>query len=235
MTTTPDDILLRLQTRLEQPLPGRAAQSIFEPELAYGRHFGPPPHDARRAAVLVFIYPHSSILHGNAWHIALTKRRDDLPVHPGQVSLPGGYVEPEETTKGAALRELEEELGVPAESITLLGNLSPLYIFGTNFYVIPWIAGIEQRPAFVPNAAEVGALFEVPLDYLLDPANRGVHPRLIRGIRQTVPHFDWQLEPDADSPSEMPIEKVWGATAMILSEFLAVWLDATATSKQERR
>ncbi|MCE9606271.1 MAG: CoA pyrophosphatase [Planctomycetia bacterium] len=211
--TPSSDYLERLRSRLERPLPGRSAQALFEPELAYGRHFGPPPHDARRAAVLILVYPHDG-----AWHLALTKRRDDLPAHPGQVSLPGGYVEADETTKSAALRELEEELNVPQSSVEVLGNLSPLYIFGTHFYVIPWVAGCDHRPAFLPNVAEVGELFEVPIAYITDPANRGTHPRVVRGIRQAVPHFDWRLDSQ--------VERIWGATAMILSEFLAVHDDA---------
>jgi len=213
----PSDMLERLRRRLEQPLPGRAAQSLFEPELAYGRHFGPPPHDVRRAAVVILVYPHDGI-----WHLALTKRRDDLPAHPGQVSLPGGYVEADETTKLAALRELQEELDVAVDDGAVLGNLSPLYIFGTNFFVIPWVAAVGSRPAFLPNPAEVGALFEVPVDFLLERANCDVHHRTIRGIGQMVPHFAWRYEGE--------IEKVWGATAMILSEFLAVWDDAASAA-----
>jgi len=217
----PHDELRRLRSRMEKPLPGRAAQALFEPELAYGRYFGPPRHDVRRAAVLVLVYPYR-----DAWHLALTKRRDDLPVHPGQVSFPGGYVEPEETTKKAALRELEEELGATVDAVAVLGNLSPLYIFGTNFFVIPWVAAIEYRPEFVPQAGEVGALLEVPIDFLIERANRDAHPRIMRGVRQSVPHFGWRMGEE--------IEKIWGATAMILSEFLAVWEDAAAPLQTER-
>ena len=228
MTRRADD-LDRLRSRLAAPLPGRLAQEVFEPELAYGRHFGPPPHDVRRAAVLTLVYPHD-----DAWHLALTKRRDDLPSHPGQVSLPGGYVEAEETTKAAAMRELEEELGVGDHDVAVLGNLSPLYIFGTNFFVIPWVAGVARRPDFRPNPAEVGALYETPIDYLIDPANRGVHPRLLRGIRSWVPHFEWHVEPRVDfQPEIAPSEKIWGATAMILNEFLTVWREATALEESE--
>jgi len=228
------DDLDRLRSRLEAPLPGCRAQEVFEPELAYGRHFGPPPHDVRRAAVVALVYPHD-----DAWHLALTKRRDDLPAHPGQVSLPGGYVEPEETTKQAALRELEEELGVDVEQhgeIAVLGNLSPLYIFGTNFFVIPWVAGATRRPDFRPNPAEVGLLYETPIDYLIDPANRGVHPRVLRGIRSWVPHFDWHVAPSETGPNgEAASDKIWGATAMILNEFLTVWREAAAVSESEAK
>lgn len=218
MSGVPHDMLARLRQRLEQPLPGRAAQSLFEPELAYGRHFGPPPHDVRRAAVMALVYPLDGV-----WHIALTKRRDDLPAHPGQVSLPGGSVDIDETTKNAALRELVEELNVGIDDDAVLGNLSPLYIFGTNFFVIPWIAGVDHRPNFLPNPAEVGALFEVPIDFLLERANCDVHHRTIRGVGHMVPHFAWRYEGE--------VEKVWGATAMILSEFLAVW-DEAASAKE---
>ena len=102
-----DEQLIRLRDRLAEPLPGRCAQARFEPELAYGRHSGPAPSSARQAAVVVLLYEHAG-----EWTTPLTVRPAHLTNHAGQVSLPGGLVEPGETTAAAALRELEEELGV---------------------------------------------------------------------------------------------------------------------------
>jgi 8-oxo-dGTP pyrophosphatase MutT (NUDIX family) len=187
------------------PLPGRAVQRQLEPDLCYGRHFGPPTHRAREAAVIALFYPHAG-----EWHLPLTVRPASLPAHAGQISLPGGAIEPGETTAQAALRELEEELGVPTGEVSLLGSLSPIYVFVSEFLVTPWVAAIDSRPPFRPSVGEVSELLEVPLSHLLDPSHRGRHTRRQRGIELSVPHFLWGRH------------RIWGATAMILSELLDV-------------
>ncbi|MBL9084019.1 MAG: hypothetical protein JNK76_19535, partial [Planctomycetales bacterium] len=87
-----DELIAKLARRLSQPLPGRKAQALLEPDAAYGRHFGPPSFDVRPAAVLVLLYQRAG-----AWHVALTVRHADLATHAGQISLPGGLIEPGET------------------------------------------------------------------------------------------------------------------------------------------
>lgn len=186
------------------PLPGRAAQRDLEPGLCYGRHFGPPTHRARQAAVVALLYPHAG-----EWYLPLTVRPATLPAHAGQISLPGGTIEAGETTDQAALRELEEELGVPAGMVALLGPLSPIYVFVSEFLVTPWVAAMDERPFFRPSPEEVGELLEVPLSLVLDPTSRGRHTRRQRGIEQSVPHLVWGRH------------RIWGATAMILSELAA--------------
>jgi 8-oxo-dGTP pyrophosphatase MutT (NUDIX family) len=195
--------------RLRDPLPGRAAQSEMEPDLAFGRHFDPPRFDTRRAAVAVLIYPHAGRL-----HVPLTLRPDYMPVHAGQVCLPGGLVDGGESNQTAALRELEEELGVPPTEVGVFGPLSPIHVFGTRFYIEPWLLATESRPDFRPSEFEVAELLEVPLDALADPACRGRHSRETRGVAQSVPHFEFSGH------------RIWGATAMILAEFVSLWRDA---------
>jgi len=197
-----DEIALRLST---PPLPGRTVQRQLEPGLCYGRHFGPPTYRAREAAVVALIYPHAG-----EWYLPLTVRPATLPAHAGQISLPGGAIEPGETTAQAALREMEEELGVPSRGVSLLGPLSPIYVFVSEFLVTPWVASIEARPQFRLSAEEVNELLEVPIQHLMDPAHRGRHARRQRGIELSVPHFIWGRH------------RIWGTTAMILSELFAV-------------
>ncbi len=107
--TGENKLIAWLRARLEHPLPPEALRSRFAPPLSYGRHFGPPAHDARPAAVMVFLYPRDG-----QWHLPLTVRPDTMLSHAGQISFPGGMVEAGEATRAAALRELEEELGVPS-------------------------------------------------------------------------------------------------------------------------
>lgn len=192
-----------LSRRLAQPLPGIARCSNFEPELAYGRHQGPSAHDARQAAVLLLLYPCE-----DTWRIPLTVRPVSMTAHGGQVSLPGGQIEPGETIEQAALRECCEELGEAGDDAEILGRLSPLYVFASNFQVTPCVAWSPRRPDFKPNAAEVANLLEPAVVELLNPERRGEHLINRRGVRFRVPHIRYGEY------------QIWGATSVILAEFL---------------
>jgi 8-oxo-dGTP pyrophosphatase MutT (NUDIX family) len=195
----------QLALRLRQPLPGPETRVRFAPELSYGRHFGPAPEDARRAAVVCLLYPHQG-----EWHIPLMVRPTSMLSHGGQISLPGGTIEPAESSQQAAFRELQEELGVGGEGIELLGELSPLFVYVSNFLVTPWVAAMHERPLLQPNPHEVAEVLEIPLAHLLDPKNYGQHRRQQRGLSMTAPHIQWGRH------------RIWGATSMILGELLAV-------------
>ncbi len=194
-----------LSRRLHQPLPGSPAQKIMEPELSFGRHTGPPRYDARPAAVVAMLY----LLNGQ-WHLPLMLRPETLAHHAGQISLPGGMIEPNETSDEAALRELEEELGIDRSGVLLLGQLSPLYLFGTNFLIFPWVAVLRSSVKAVANPAEVQAILEVQLQALANTANHGQHVQQRGNLRFVAPHFAWNEH------------KIWGATSMILAELVAV-------------
>src|SRR5262249_26790151 len=144
------------------------------------------PDDAMPAAVLLLLYRHEG-----QWWLPLTVRTATVATHAGQISLPGGHLDEGESPAEAGLRELEEELGVGRRGIELLGELSPLYLFVSNFLVSSWLAALDARPKFVPNAGEVAELLELPLAHLLDPASRGLHSRCQRGVALSAPHFQW--------------------------------------------
>jgi len=137
-------------------------------------------------------------------------RSDRLPNHRGEVSLPGGAIEPDEDGPiSAALRESHEELGVPTNAVTVWGTLSSLYIPPSNFRITPVVGLIDHAPVLRPNDAEVSAVITVTLRELLDPMLVVVEQWTLRGAEVRVPFF------------AIAGHKVWGATAMILSEFVA--------------
>ena len=194
-----------LAGRLAQPLPGPMVGSRFEPHPRPWRHYDVAPPDARPAAVLLLLYPHEG-----QWHLPLTLRPADMAAHAGQVSLPGGAVEPGETTAAAAIREFHEELGDDGRPIDMLGTLSPLYVQASNYLVTPWVAAAAARPQFAANAAEVEEVLEVPLSHLVDPAHFGSHTRQHEGQTYSAPHFLFQSH------------RIWGATCMILGELVTL-------------
>jgi 8-oxo-dGTP pyrophosphatase MutT (NUDIX family) len=204
-TSMNSDLPAQLERRLSQPLPGWKAQAAFQPELSFGRHRGPAPSGARPAAVLLLIYPGQ-----RGWHVPLMLRPLHMPDHGGQVSLPGGMIEAGENSQQAALREYHEELGGPADDVKVLGPLTPLYLFASNFHIRPWVGSVRERPDWTPSVREVERLLELPLAHLTSPGSVGHVERRQRGLAFRAPCFEWQSE------------RIWGATCMILAEFVAV-------------
>ena len=198
------DLPAQLAARLQQPLPGWSAQARLQPELSFGRHRGPAPVNARPAAVLLLLYPQAG-----QWHLPLIVRPLHMPDHAGQVSFPGGVIEPGETSREAALREFVEELGASADQFEVLGELTPLYLFASNFQVIPWVAAAREVPAWKPSPGEVDRLLEVPLTHLFDSRSLDHVERRQRALAFRAPCFVYEEQ------------RIWGATSMILAELLA--------------
>jgi 8-oxo-dGTP pyrophosphatase MutT (NUDIX family) len=142
-------------------------------------------------------------------HIILTVRADGLR-HGGQVSLPGGVVDPGETFEQAALREAHEEVALPLEDVHVLGALTPLDIPVSGFRLHPIVAMRPSRPVLTPSDSEVARILEVSVDDLLDAGHFVTTQRQRDGVSFTVPAF------------RIANVEIWGATAMVLAEFLAV-------------
>ena len=195
----------RLAARLAAPLPGPVYQSRFAPTLCYGRHQGPPAQDARHAAVMVLLYPAEQ-----QWWLPLTLRPDYLPNHGGQISFPGGQIEPGESIEAAACRELHEELGIDGRDLRILGRLSQVYVFGSNFVVTPCVAAANAAPEFRPCPDEVAGLLTPSLDALRDPRQTGSVKIVRRGVGFLAPCIRHDQH------------CIWGATNMMLAEFLAI-------------
>jgi 8-oxo-dGTP pyrophosphatase MutT (NUDIX family) len=198
------DLPGRLSFALETGGRGGPGRGRMSPEMSYGRHAGPAPATARWAAVMLLLFRRDG-----RWHLPLTERPAALVRHGGQVSLPGGAVDPGETTSQAALRELREELGIDGE-VALLGRLADCYVFASDFVITPWVAAVDYEPQWRPHAHEVQRVVELPLDALLDPRRLGT-TTIERG-------------PLAFRAPCLLVESacVWGATAVILSELADV-------------
>ena len=136
---------------------------------------------------MILLYPQRG-----EWHVPFTIRPETMAAHAGQISFPGGMVEPGESTRDAALRELHEELGVEPTTVEVLGSLSPTYVFVSNFLVTPWMAVSRKPLVFNPCSQEVAGVIEAPLSHLADLANAGEH-RYERGeLTFSAPHFAWE-------------------------------------------
>lgn len=195
----------KLQSRLQYPLPGENAHL----ELSSMRKpsFLKPAENSRQGGVLLLMYPFKGKV-----HLVFMKRTQDGRVHGGQISFPGGRKEPADPDLTfTALREAEEELGIPSREVTVLGNLTELYIYASNFRVIPTIGYLPYRPNFIPSELEVDEIIEVELDYVLQPA-------IIKEYKATLSN-QMQIEVPGFHIGK---HVIWGATAMMLNEFLHV-------------
>ncbi len=194
------------------PLPGVDGQKKMAPQPRTGEiDRWAKPEDCREAGVLLLLYPYTTNGQAPELHLALIRRTEYPGVHSGQISLPGGRREGNESRQASALREAMEEVGVVPNRLEMIGQLSPLYTPPSNFCIYPYVAFSTTRPSFQLEPQEVAELLEPPLSLLMNPAIRREEMWYFErhGTRR-VPFFD------------VDGHKVWGATAMILSEFLAL-------------
>lgn len=198
-----------LTRRALQPGPPIEADELLlvrDPSGTVYRPLDPPPGiTARPGAVLILLYPA-----GEDLRLPLTVRSDALPNHRGEVSLPGGGTDPHDAGPAAtALRECHEELGIAPSAVEVWGELAPIYIAPSNFRITPVVGFCASEPELRINHGEVSAVISVTLRELLDPARVVTEQWQLRGRTMLVPFFD------------IAGHKVWGATALILSELVA--------------
>jgi 8-oxo-dGTP pyrophosphatase MutT (NUDIX family) len=194
-----------LEHRLTAELPGESAQDRLAPIPRRQWPAGFNPARIRHAAGLLLLYPVD-----DRAHIVLTLRADSLGRHSGQVSLPGGVVDPGETYEQAALREAHEEVALNAAEVRVLGALTPIDIPVSGFRLHPIVGAASAPPMLTPADGEVARILHVPLDDLLDRAHLRSAERTRDGVTLTVPAF------------HVAGVEIWGATAMVLAEFLAL-------------
>jgi 8-oxo-dGTP pyrophosphatase MutT (NUDIX family) len=201
---TPLETLLR--ERLGGTLPGLEAQLRFMPTpTRTGWTPGEFPSDARIAAGLLLLYPGE-----RGASVPLTVRASHLKRHAGQISLPGGATDEGETLVQAALREAHEEIGVDPARVRILGQLTPVHVLVSGFTLHPIVGITDERPEFNPAPHEVEDVIEVSIEDLQNASNIRHGTRTREGVAIEYPYFDLRGS------------HVWGATAMILGEFICL-------------
>lgn len=194
-----------LKQRLQQPLPGESAHKKMA-SASRLRLNAKPNERTRRSAVLICFYPYQ-----NSIFLPLILRPQYDGVHAGQMAFPGGRMERfDENLTRTALREAQEEVGIRVSDVKILGLLTELFIPPSNFYVQPVVGMLPYRPDFYPDPREVEAVVEVDLDTLLDETIVGDSQIDVRGVLIDAPFYQIQGQ------------RVWGATAMMISELLMV-------------
>lgn len=171
----------------------------------------PPPPTARISAVVVPLVVRPTGSATDLPDVLFTLRSENLRSHKGQISFPGGRVDADEAPRDAALREIEEEIGIQRNEVDVLGSLTDLYVPPSNSAIVPFVARVVEPDVYVVSEAEVQEVFTVPLQVLIDEGSVRTAPRTLNGVTVDVPYWDVHAN-----------VQLWGATAMILNELLCL-------------
>lgn len=201
-----------LAQRLQKPLPGFEAQRRM-----IGRVLPMPPsipETARLSAVLGLLFPDGE----GDLKVLLIRRTEDGHAHSGQISFPGGRKDEEdETLLHTALREAEEEVGIAATNIQIIGQLSSIYIPVSNFHVFPYLGYLNEPPKIVANNLEVAYTIEVSLNDFLKEEFKTITTVTSPADKSFIRKVNaYQLHDGGI---------IWGATAMILSELEVIYAE----------
>lgn len=203
---TIEELVRKLVVELQSDLPGDEAHQLMAPRHRPGfrmKHDIPP----RPGAVMILLYEEE----GNIY-FPLIQRSEYRGVHSGQIALPGGKAEDSDGGLVAtAKREAEEELGIDPGKIEILGTLSSFYVAASNFQILPVVAYATEFPEFLPDEREVAGVLKAELTKMINPETikeKEITP--VEGITFDAPYYD------------LDGQVVWGATAMMLSEFVTL-------------
>jgi len=200
-----DDFIEKIKIELQKPLPGEAAQIKMAPMVHLNR-FSMDASNARKGGVLLLLSKQKEQL-----HITLIKRVEDGGAHSGQISFPGGKNEDfDADIVATAKRETHEEVGIAPDKIEILGSLSSLYIPVSNYLVFPAVGCIKEQPHFKADPKEVHEILNIPLEYFLSEKYKKTEKISARNYIIDAPCY------------QINGHTIWGATAMILSEFMEI-------------
>ena len=211
MEITINKIAEQIKERLKKPLPGNEAHLTTRIKTKSEVTFPNTQETARPAAVLILLFPFEDEI-----QFFLTKRTEDVEHHKGQISLPGGIRENNESLNDTALRETKEEVGIDSTKIIISGSLTPFFIPVTGYIVHPFIGWCKEKPSTKIHDVEVNQLFSVSITELMDEKILQTEQWNIRGYDAIVPYYNFGKC------------KVWGATAAILSEFKSILEDISS-------
>jgi 8-oxo-dGTP pyrophosphatase MutT (NUDIX family) len=202
-----EEVAVKLKNRLKRPLPGTSAQLKMASDIRLNEMVnGYDIKNARKSSVLILLYPDNSNI-----YFVLIKRRNDGGVHSGQISFPGGAMEKSDGSfYETALREANEEVGIDTGDVKIIGSLTELYIPPSNFLVFPVLGYMNTRPVLTPDPGEVAGIIEADLFKLVNTGKAEWKKINVRGYKVNSPYYD------------IGGHTVWGATAMILSEFIEI-------------
>ena len=206
---TIDQLSLKLQQQINNPLPGEKAQQLTQVTVSDNVEFPYSIEQAMPAAVLILLFPYN-----NDIHFFLTERTNEVEHHKGQISLPGGAWEEGEKLHETAIRETEEEIGVQKQAVNYIGSLTPYFTAATGFMIHPFLSWTQEKPETNIHDMEVNSLFYVPISALIDEKTLMIEDWTISGYDAKVPFYNFNGR------------KVWGATAAILSEFKFILKEA---------
>ena len=195
-----------IRKSLLKDLPGETSHMRMLPK---NRVLKAAPNEKNRlnhSSVLLLLFPENGI-----FKICLIKRPMHMKNHAGQIALPGGRIEKGETALETALRETHEEIGIDISNIEILGSLSELYVEVSRFIIHPFVGWLPQKPVFEINLNEVEKIILFPVNRFLTCPDE-VELETVKG-KLKVPCVQFEDE------------IIWGATAMILSEFYEIVKD----------
>ena len=195
-------LIEKLKNNCKGTLPGEKAQNMMLPKSRVDVKFPKTTEHAIPSAVLILLYPNNDDI-----NFILTERTNEVQHHKGQISLPGGSWENGEHLSETALRETEEEIGIPADEIEIISELTPLFVKVTGYMIHPFIGYVTEKPNIIPDPNEVNNVFTATISDLMNPISTKTELWTIRETPVDVPFY------------KLDKYKVWGATAMILSEF----------------
>ena len=196
------DFIQNIKYELQKPLPGLKSQAKMAPAVRLN-NYNPEPEGARKGGVLLLLFYKK-----NELQVTFIKRAEDGGTHSGQISFPGGkYEEDDKDLIQTAKRETFEEVGVNAKDVKILGELSSLYIPVSNYIVYPSVGFVTNIPEFTPNIKEVSKVLVFPLKKFLSKEYKHTGVIEVRNQKINTPFYN------------IDNTKIWGATAMIMSEF----------------
>lgn len=190
-----------LKQRISSELPGESAHKQMRAMPRKRIHYESSREKAIPAAVLILFYEKNGQI-----YFILTERTHAVDTHKGQISLPGGTRDNDEDLRDTAIRETWEEIGVPVDQVNIAGPISQLYVPVSGFIINPWVGWVSEMPELKLNQDEVESIFSVSVEDLIDDSKIRLEEWNLYGYEIDVPFFYFHRF------------KVWGATAMILSE-----------------